>query len=59
MAKTTLSVVFLIFNCFLFIESIPFDTRVRYDGAQLWNVELADEQTRQFVLDLENEFGKH
>ncbi|XP_031621116.1 carboxypeptidase B-like [Contarinia nasturtii] len=58
MAQSTLSVIFLIFNCFLFIESVPttLETPVRYDGAQLWNVSLSDEQTRKIVFDLENEF---
>ncbi|XP_031621115.1 carboxypeptidase B-like [Contarinia nasturtii] len=58
MAQSTLSVILLIFNCFLFIESVPtpLETPVRYDGAQLWNVDLSDEQTRQMVFDLENEF---
>lgn len=61
MAKTTLSVAFLIFNCFLFIECVPtpLEAPVRFDGSQLWKVNLSDEQTRQIVFDLENGFGSH
>lgn len=45
-----------------FIEAAPgsvdLKAPVRYDGAQLWNVHLANDETKHKVIGLEENFGK-
>lgn len=44
-----------------FIEAAPgfidLKTPVRYDGAQLWNVHLANDETKHKIFGLEENFG--
>lgn len=30
---------------------------VKYDGAQLWRVDFGDDQTKEVVINLQNDFG--
>lgn len=63
MEKLLLIVIFTIFNSILFIEAAPksldanIKTRVRYDGAQLWSVNLASDGAQKVIADLEANFG--
>lgn len=33
------------------------EVSVRYDGAQLWNVEFNDDKTKRIVVDLKHKYG--
>lgn len=56
--------VLLLVVCFVFdgIKAAPSgnddEKPVRYDGAQLWRVDLSSTETRQILHDLSNEDGK-
>lgn len=39
-------------------ESTEIDRPVRYDGAQLWNVDFNDERTKSIVVELKRAYGE-
>lgn len=38
-------------------ESIDADKPVRYDGAQLWNVDFSDDRSKNIVVELKRNYG--
>lgn len=38
-------------------ETIEADKPVRYDGAQLWNVDFNDDRTKNIVVELKRTYG--
>lgn len=38
-------------------ESLDADKPVRYDGAQLWNVDFNDDRTKNIVVELKRTYG--
>lgn len=73
MEKSYSIAILAIFNLFLLIEAAPrtldaielknlstvadIEAPVRYDGAQLWSVSFADDQTKRVVIGLKRNFG--
>lgn len=73
MDKCWLFALFAVFNLILVIETAPrtldadqiknlsaiadVETPVRYDGAQLWSVNFADDRTKLVVVSLKRNFG--
>lgn len=62
MEKGTLFVIFTVFYFILLTEigaRSPDEEPVRYDGAQIWSVNLSDNQTTQIIFDLMENFGSY
>lgn len=73
MEKCSVIAVFVMFNLILTIEAAPrvlgadelknlsaianIDTPIRYDGAQLWSVNFADDRAKAVVVSLKRNFG--
>lgn len=61
MRKCALLAIVAVFNLILSIESAPksldVEKSIRYDGAQLWSIQLTNENTKRIITDFETNFG--